>query len=58
MLKVVTVDLEWLSRSVGQYETLSLRPFTLCSEDNIGDLGYPEQLLVELPFSLQDVNTL
>ncbi|GJQ70625.1 hypothetical protein Trydic_g23016 [Trypoxylus dichotomus] len=50
-LKVVTVDVEWLSRSVGQFQLLSLKPFSLCSDDNIADLGYPEELLVDTPFS-------
>ena len=39
-LKVVTVDIEWLSRSVGQYNLLSLRPLPLCSDDTIDNLGY------------------
>jgi hypothetical protein len=50
-LKVVTVDIEWLSRSVGQYQILSLRPFVLCSEDYIERLGYPPQLLVNMTYS-------
>lgn len=42
--KVVTVDIEWLSRSVGRYKILSVRPYLWCSDDNIDDLGYPNYL--------------
>ncbi|XP_063914248.1 uncharacterized protein LOC135130759 [Zophobas morio] len=50
-LKVVTVDIEWLSRSVGQYNLLSLRPFTLCSDDTIDNLGYPPELTANMTYS-------
>ncbi|XP_044268828.1 uncharacterized protein LOC123014008 [Tribolium madens] len=50
-LKVVTVDLEWLSRSVAQYQVLSLRPFTLCSDNSIDSLGYPPELVVDMTYS-------
>lgn len=50
-LKVITVDIEWLSRSVGQYKVMSLKPFALCSEDLLDGLGYPEELLVSIHFS-------
>ncbi|RZC38514.1 BRCT domain containing protein [Asbolus verrucosus] len=45
VFRVITVDVDWLSRSVGQYTLHGLRPFTLCSEDNIDDLEYPPELL-------------
>ncbi|KRT80531.1 hypothetical protein AMK59_6735 [Oryctes borbonicus] len=51
VFKVVTVDIEWLSRSVAQFQLLSLKPFSLCSDDNISQLGYPEELLADTPFS-------
>ncbi|EFA04146.2 uncharacterized protein LOC103313062 [Tribolium castaneum] len=52
-LKVVTVNLEWLSRSVGQYKVLSLRPFTIYSDDSISidSLGYPPELVANTSFS-------
>ncbi|KAK5646566.1 hypothetical protein RI129_005030 [Pyrocoelia pectoralis] len=50
-LKVVTVDLEWLSRSVGHFQTSRLRPFALCSEESFSDLSYPAELLEDVPYS-------
>lgn len=50
-LKVVTVDIEWFSRSVGQYKVLSVRPFTICSENSIDSLGYPPDLVANMTFS-------
>lgn len=50
-LKIVTVDIEWLSRSVGQYKILSFRPFALCSEDLLDNLGYPEEMVASMHFS-------
>lgn len=46
--KVITVDIEWLSRSVGQYKIMSLRPFALCSEDLLDSLGYPEDMICSM----------
>lgn len=46
--KVITVDIEWLSRSVGQYKVMSLRPFALCSEDLLDNLGYPEEMVCSI----------
>ncbi|XP_056633690.1 RING finger protein PFF0165c-like isoform X1 [Diorhabda sublineata] len=43
--EVVTVDIEWLSRSVGRYKILSVRPYLWCSDDNIEKLGYPIDLI-------------
>lgn len=49
MYKVITVDIEWLSRSVGQYKLMSLKPFALCTEDHLLDnLGYPEEMVSSL----------
>ncbi|XP_018335069.1 breast cancer type 1 susceptibility protein homolog [Agrilus planipennis] len=56
-LRTVTVDLEWLSRSVGQYQLQNLRQFTLCSEDSICELGYPAVLTAEVTTS-QSVTTI
>lgn len=50
-LKVITVDIEWLSRSVGQYKVLSLRPFALCSEDSLDNLGYPDEMVANMQLS-------
>lgn len=50
-LKVIAVDIEWLSRSVGQYKVLSLRPFALCSEDLLDHLGYPDELITSMHLS-------
>lgn len=44
-LKVITVDLEWLSRSVGQYKLVSVRKYALCPDEAICDLGYPDELM-------------
>nr|XP_023011827.1 uncharacterized protein LOC111502085 isoform X1 [Leptinotarsa decemlineata] len=42
--KTVTVDIEWLSKSVGRYKLLSIRPYIWCSDDHLDDLGYPPNL--------------
>ncbi|KAF5303195.1 hypothetical protein FQA39_LY10108 [Lamprigera yunnana] len=44
-LRVVTVDLDWLAHSVGQYEVLSLTCYSMCGEESIGQLSYPDHLL-------------
>ncbi|CAH0557880.1 unnamed protein product [Brassicogethes aeneus] len=49
--KCVTVDLEWISKSVAQYRLTSVRPYLLCSEDLICDLGYPQPLLDFVPLT-------
>ncbi|XP_044752520.1 uncharacterized protein LOC123312253 isoform X2 [Coccinella septempunctata] len=54
--KILTVDINWLSLSVSRYKILSLRPHLLCSDDSIDELGYPSDLVVDVPTSLtQDV---
>lgn len=53
---MITVDIEWLTRSVGQYRVLSLRPFALCSDDLLNSLGYPEELTANVPFSFSQSN--
>ncbi|XP_018575179.1 uncharacterized protein LOC108913978 isoform X2 [Anoplophora glabripennis] len=52
--KTVTVDIEWLSKCVGQYKILSIRPYVWCSEDNLGDLGYPSALTETVPLSFTE----
>ncbi|XP_072390412.1 uncharacterized protein [Diabrotica undecimpunctata] len=42
--KIVTVDIEWLSRSVGRYKVISVRPYIWCSDDLLDDIGYPSYL--------------
>ncbi|KAF5304713.1 hypothetical protein FQA39_LY09490 [Lamprigera yunnana] len=44
-LKVVTVDLDWLVHSTGQYEVLSLTCYSMCGEESLGQLPYPDHLL-------------
>ncbi|KAF5294158.1 hypothetical protein FQR65_LT10869 [Abscondita terminalis] len=50
-LKVLTVELEWLSRSVGKFEPLSLKPFAMWYEESMTDLAYPSALLEDVPYS-------
>ncbi|KAJ8917481.1 hypothetical protein NQ315_005530 [Exocentrus adspersus] len=52
--KTVTVDLEWLSKCVGQYKVLSIRPYIWCSEDHLNDLGYPPFLTEVVPLSFTE----
>lgn len=52
---IITVDIEWLSRTVGQYQLCSIRPFMLCSEEGIEDLGYPSHLLAVDPDNFGDM---
>lgn len=52
--QVVTVDIEWLCRSVGQYKLLSIRPFALCSDDNFAELNYPPDLLANVPYNFTE----
>lgn len=47
--QILVVDIEWLSRTVGQYQVASVRPFVLCLEDGIDDLGYPYPLIAQIP---------
>lgn len=54
-LKVITVDLEWLTRSIGQYKLGSLVPYTLCSENSLDSLNYPEELLLDETIEESDV---
>ncbi|XP_049822480.1 uncharacterized protein LOC109604354 isoform X2 [Aethina tumida] len=49
--RCITVDLEWISKSVAQYKLTSVRPFLLCSEDYLSQLRYPQELLEEVPLS-------
>lgn len=50
-LKVISVDIEWLSRSVGQYKIINVRPYRLCSEDTLDNLGYPEEMVASMSSS-------
>ncbi|CAG9837328.1 unnamed protein product [Diabrotica balteata] len=54
--KIVTVDIEWLSRSVGRYKVISVRPYIWCSDDLLDDIGYPSYLTEQTNsfLSLQD----
>uniref|UniRef100_A0A6P7F707 Breast cancer type 1 susceptibility protein homolog n=1 Tax=Diabrotica virgifera virgifera TaxID=50390 RepID=A0A6P7F707_DIAVI len=54
--KIVTVDIEWLSRSVGRYKVISVRPYIWCSDDLLDDIGYPSYLTEQSNsfLSLQD----
>ncbi|KAG5880659.1 hypothetical protein JTB14_022821 [Gonioctena quinquepunctata] len=52
--KTVTVDIEWLSKSVGRYKLLSVRPYIWCSDDNLDDLGYPPYLTEMVQSSASD----
>ncbi|GLV38942.1 hypothetical protein CBL_05940 [Carabus blaptoides fortunei] len=47
--RILVVDIEWLSRTVGQYQVASVRPFVLCIEEDIEDLGYPYPLIAQVP---------
>lgn len=51
------MDIEWLTRSVGQYEVLSLSSYNLCSDELLHKLGYPPQLLGATLTSLSTQNT-
>ncbi|XP_044752522.1 uncharacterized protein LOC123312254 isoform X2 [Coccinella septempunctata] len=46
--KILTVDINWLSLSVSRYNIHSLRPYLLCSDDSIYELGYPSDLVVDV----------
>lgn len=54
--KVITVDIEWLSRSVGQYKIVSLKPFALCSEDLLDNLDYPDEMINSMQSSASQYN--
>lgn len=51
---IITVDIEWLSRVVGQYQVTSVRPFVLCLDEQIEDLGYPPSLIAVVPDNFDD----
>ncbi|XP_060517662.1 breast cancer type 1 susceptibility protein-like [Cylas formicarius] len=52
--KTVTVDIEWLTKCIGQYKIVSFRPYLLCSDELICDLGYPSVLIESVPFTLTE----
>lgn len=52
--QIMAVDIEWLSETVGQYKITSVRPYTLCSDENIENYGYPMELIAPIPESLID----
>ncbi|CAG9863225.1 unnamed protein product [Phyllotreta striolata] len=43
--KLVTVDIEWFSKSIGRYTVLSIRPYIWCSDDTLESLDYPAFLI-------------
>ncbi|KAH1024147.1 hypothetical protein HUJ05_003687 [Dendroctonus ponderosae] len=53
--KTVTVDVEWLSICIGQYELVSFRQYLVAGDEaSICDLGYPSSLIQSAPFSLSE----
>ncbi|KAL3283103.1 hypothetical protein HHI36_006262 [Cryptolaemus montrouzieri] len=52
--KVATVDFHWLSLSISRYRLLSLKPYAICGDDCLEDLGYPSALTEDVPSSLTD----
>ncbi|KAL1497085.1 hypothetical protein ABEB36_008102 [Hypothenemus hampei] len=53
--KVVTVEVEWLTNCIGQYNLVSFRPYILSSEDtSIGDLNYPPELIETVAFTMTE----
>nr|CAI5828985.1 unnamed protein product [Callosobruchus analis] len=50
--KVVTIDIEWLSKSIGRYKQISFRPYILCSDETLDELNYPDHLVENVPYSV------
>ncbi|CAG9823560.1 unnamed protein product [Phaedon cochleariae] len=58
LYRTVTVDMEWLSRSVGRYKILNIRKYVWCSDDNLEDYGYPAHLVESLDSSSEQYSTM